>query len=223
MFLSRRAPFLVNSHGIASPAPAVPERKAKTAPRGRAEAWGRGDLREASASAARLTALSLAQAAPGCGTTSRAGSPPTWARSCWSAAPSSSKSSIQTKVGFPPGPAQATLGAAPDFPGTSSKDTGALQAGGPCSGAHKPERHETTELVHTGPWSLSSDVAPKSTWGYVIVGETGLGSQMWPRSLPQLGTLGKAFAPLCPVPTWRGGWRTERSAWASFSAELGAW
>lgn len=107
--------------------------------------------------------------------------------------------------------------------GQAPRTQGALQAGGPCSGAHELERHETTELVHTGPWRLPSDVAPKSTWGYVIVGETGLGSQMWPRTLPQLGTLGKAFASLCPVPTWRGGWRTERSTWASFSAELGAW
>lgn len=158
------------------------------------------DHGEVFTSGAWLTVLSLAQAAPGCGTTSRAGSPPTWARWSWSAAPNSSRSSIQTKVGFPPRPVQATLRAAPDFPETSTRDTGRpLQAESPCSGARRLEGRETTELVHTGTWSPPSGVAPRSTWRYVILGETGLGSQTWPRSLPQLGTLSKAFAPLSPV------------------------
>lgn len=47
--------------------------------------------------------FSPAQAALGCGTTSRVGSLPAWVRWSWSAALNSSESSIRTKVSFPLG------------------------------------------------------------------------------------------------------------------------
>ena len=114
-----------------------------------------------------LTWLASPQAALGYGTTSHVGSPPRWARWSSSPAPSSSKSSIQTKVGFPGASSGHTQPSPPPTPGPQTllghKRQGCRapcrQVNNPCPGAciqgscvgwgwgnHRPPAHRDTEV-----------------------------------------------------------------------------